>query len=120
MLLKMYSRALCVAPLLLSGVSFAAPHLVTRQDGRLIDQLYDKIKEWRQQNFPGGKLDPRPETVPSPGLPGETQSTPNFQPDTSPEKPEIEIIIEGPAECGDSPPNISSTVSSSIDGLRLS
>lgn len=112
----MYSRALCVAPLLLSGVSLAAPHLATRRDESLIDPLDDKIKEWRQQNFPGGKLDPRPETVPSPGLP---QSTPNSQPDTSPANPDIEIIIEAPVACGDSPPNMPSTVSSSIDGLRL-
>lgn len=119
MLAKMYGKALCLAPLLLSGVTFAAPHLVTRQNGRFIDQLYDKIQEWRQQNFPEGKLDSRPETAPSPGLPGETQSTPNSQPDTSPVNPDIEIIIEAPVECGDSPPNMPSTVSSSIDGLRL-
>lgn len=115
----MYSRALCLASLFFSGVTFAAPHLVTRQDGRFIDQLYDKFQEWRQQNFPGGNLDLRPETVPSPGLSGETQSTPEFQPDTSPANPDIEIIIEAPVECGDSPPNMPSTVRSPIDGLHI-
>lgn len=119
MLVKMYIRAICLAPLFLSGGVFAAPYLFTRQDERLIDQLYDEFQEWRRQNFQRGNMDPQPEMVSSPELPGETQSTPKLQPDTSPSNPEIEIIIEAPAECSDSPPNIPSTVSSSIDRLHI-
>ena len=114
-LVKMYIRAIRLALLFLPGGTFAAPYLVTRQDGRYIDHPHDEFQEWRQQNFPGGKIGPLPETVPSPRLPGELQSTPKFQPDTSPANPEIEIIIEAPAECSDSSPNMPSTVGGSID-----
>lgn len=139
MLVKMYWRALCVAPLLLSGVTFAAPHLAIRQsgDGGFFDQAWDtyylyrsKFHEWRQQNFPGGKSGPHPETVSSPetvpslGLPGELNPTPNSQPQSPPaasHSGDVEIIIEALAECSDSAPltNMPSTVSNSIHGLRL-
>lgn len=111
----MYIRAIRLALLFLPGGAFAAPYLVTRQDGRYIDHPNDEFQEWRQQNFPGGKMDPPPETGPSLRLPEELQSTPKFQPVTSPANPEIEIMIEAPAECSDSPSYMPSTVSGSID-----
>lgn len=63
MLGKMYSKALYLALLLLSEVTFATPHLVTRQDRGLTYRLYDIFQEWQQQNTLGGKSDPRPETA---------------------------------------------------------
>lgn len=69
--------------------------------------------------FPGGKSDPRSETAPSLVFLGEPNSTPNIQPGTSSANPDIDIITEASVEGGDAAPNMPSTVSSSIDGLRL-